>query len=75
MLGWLEFGILLLRLANGVIGWFERENFIDQGRKEVIAATLTEIARKTGVAKDVLAQMSRLDDAAVDDVLRDLEPK
>jgi DNA-binding phage protein len=75
MFGWLEFGILLLRLANAVIGELNKQGFINEGRRQIVAENLAEIARKTGVSKDVLAKMYSLDDAAVDDVLRGLEPK
>lgn len=73
-MNWLAIGLAFLKLVNLILGWVREEQWKEAGRREAVAAGLAEAARKAGVSRDVLAEMSRLDDAGVDAVLRGLEP-
>lgn len=72
---WVSFALALLRFVNSIITWARERELISQGQDMEIARQTTAILSKTEYAKNVRAKIANMDDKAVDDALRDLEPK
>lgn len=72
---WVSFALMLLRVVDSIMTWARKRELISQGQDIEIARTTASILAKTEYAKNVRDKIARLDDAAVDDALRDLEPK
>ena len=67
---WLNFGIALLKVVLAIFDWAQRQNYIDQGRREVISETLVAIAEKAKVKDQIRVRIDAMSDAEVDDALR-----
>jgi hypothetical protein len=72
---WLGFGIALLKLANAILGYFQRQGMIDEGRRQVILENALAMARQVATKKQIQEHVDGLSDDQVDSELRDLEPK
>lgn len=66
MIGWLQFGIALLKVVNAIFGYVRRQQDIDTGRKQVIAEILVAIADKVQVRDQVRAKVEAMSDQEVD---------
>lgn len=75
MISWLNFGIALLKLAYGVLNWFNRRALIDEGRRQVILEATLQMAARMASKKKIQEWVDGLTDDEVDDELRGLEPK
>jgi hypothetical protein len=75
MFDWVKLILLILQLADKLFDWVQAQGYIKQGRDEEIARQTAAILAKTEYAKDVRSKIAAMDDKAVDDALRDLEPK
>ena len=75
MISWLSFGIALLKIGNAILGWFIRQQAVDEGRRQVILEVAMAIAAKVATRKQIQEHIDGLNDAQVDDELRDLEPR
>jgi hypothetical protein len=67
--------LAILKLANVVMGYVDRGRSRQDGRNEVIAQTLAEIADKAGAQRALKEKINAMPEAEVDSGLRDLEPK
>jgi len=72
---WAEIVLLLLRLANGIMGAISQDKWMRAGADAEIAKVSAEIMRKTAAGKAILEKVNALSDADVDAGLRGLEPK
>lgn len=75
MITWAEIVLLLLRLANGIMGAISQDKWMRAGADAEIAKVSAEIMRKTAAGKAILEKVNALSDADVDAGLRGLEPK
>ena len=75
MFDWIKIALLLLDIVDKLVNWAREQNLINQGRDQEIARATAAILAKTEYAKNVRAKIASMDDKAVDDALRDLEPK
>lgn len=75
MFDWIKLALLVLGIVDKIITNARNQGLIDQGRDAEIARATTAILAKTEYAKDVRAKIAAMDDKAVDDALRGLEPK
>lgn len=72
---WVSFALALLKFVNAIMSWARERELISQGQDMEIARQTAAILSKTEYAKNVRAKIANMDDKAVDDALRDLEPK
>lgn len=75
MFDWIKLALLVLGIVDKIITGVRNQGLIDQGRDAEIARATAAILAKTEYAKDVRAKIAAMDDKAVDDALRGLEPK
>lgn len=75
MLTWAEIVLLLLKIANAIIGQINRDKWMAAGRDEEIARESQAILAKTAAGKALMDKVNALSDADVDADLRGLEPK
>jgi len=75
VIDWGKAVFLFLRLVEMFFEWTKAQGYIQQGRDEEIARQTAAILAKTEWAKNVREKIASMDEAAVDDALRDLEPK
>lgn len=75
MFDWIKLALLILGIVDKILNYAREQRLIDQGRDEEIARATAAILAKTEYAKNVRAKIANMDDKAVDDALRDLEPK
>lgn len=75
MFDWIKLIILVLGVIDKLISGARDRGLIKQGQDEEIARTTAAILSKTEYAKNVRDKIAKMDDAAVDAALRDLEPK
>ena len=71
----LDLVLTILKLANLVMGFVNREQAKRAGRDEVIAQQLAEIAQKANAQKALKEKIDAMSAEEVDAALRDLEPK
>lgn len=72
---WVSLALTLLKLVNNIIIWARERELISQGQDIEIARQTAAILAKTEYAKDVRAKIAAMDATAVDNALRELEPK
>jgi len=72
---WVKLVLLVLRIIDKWTDDARDKGLITQGQDMELARVTTMILAKTEYAKDVRDRISKMDDAAVDAALRDLEPK
>ena len=75
MFDWVKLVLLVLRIIDKWTDDARDKGLITQGQDMELARVTTMILAKTEYAKDVRDRISKMDDAAVDAALRDLEPK
>lgn len=73
-MAWLEVALGLLKLANLLLGYVDREKARQAGRNEVILETTAQIAQKVATKKQIQEHIDGLTDDEVDAELRGLEP-
>jgi hypothetical protein len=74
-MSWVSFALMLLRVVNQIMTWARERELISKGQDIEIARTAASILAKTEYAKDVRDKITKMDDQAVDDALRALEPR
>lgn len=72
---WVSLALALLKFVNSIMSWTRERELISKGQDIEIARQTAAILSKTEYAKDVRQKIASMDDKAVDDALRDLEPK
>lgn len=72
---WVSLALTLLKLISNIVIWARERELISEGQDLEIARATAAILAETEYAKDVRAKIAAMDEAAVDDALRDLEPK
>ncbi len=72
---YLGLALAILKLVNLIMGYVDREKAKQDGRNEIIAATLADIAVKAGIQKNIREKIDAMSAEEVDAELRDLEPK
>lgn len=75
MISWVSLALALLKLINGILSWARERELISQGQDIEIAKQTAAILAQTEYAKNVRQKIATMDAKAVDDALRDLEPK
>lgn len=73
MFTWLQLALALLKLVNGIVGWYKQEQLIEAGVDKEIARTSASIFTKTATAKQIMEEVSGLSEDEVDVALRRLE--
>lgn len=73
-MNYLSIILAILSLADKLSDWFLERKWIAEGERRQIAKAQIESARKSGYAKEVMAEVDAMPDPAVDGELRDLEP-
>lgn len=67
MLTWLNFGILLLKLAQLLINWVGARQQFQAGQDAEIAKTALSIVRKTAYGKAIMEKIDAMDAGELDD--------
>lgn len=75
MIVWSKIILAILSIAEILLRFGQQQKWIAEGEQRAIAAASAEILRKTEYAKHALEELSRLNDAQLDDFLRKLEPE
>jgi hypothetical protein len=71
----LGLALAVLKLANFIMGFVDRQQLMEAGRQEEIAKVSAEIMRKTAAGKAIMEKVNALSPADVDAGLIGLEPK
>jgi hypothetical protein len=71
----LGLALAVLKLANFIMGFVDRQQLMEAGRQEEIAKVSGEIMRKTAAGKAIWEKVNALSPADVDAGLVGLEPK
>lgn len=74
MFSWLQFAIALLKIGNSIILYFQQQSLINAGYDKAIAEQALKTLGMTKRGKAIMEQVNAMDEAAVDDGLRGLEP-
>lgn len=74
-MSWVSLALALLKFVNSIMTWARERELISKGQDMEIARQTTAILAQTEYAKDVREKIAKMDDAAVDAALRDLDPK
>lgn len=72
---WASIILTVLRLVEWMVRIGNENKWIKIGEDRAIARSSAEVLRKTEFANETLAEITKLDDAGVDDLLRKLEDK
>ncbi|MGY3359733.1 cell division protein FtsX [Bradyrhizobium sp. GM0.4] len=75
MFTWPEIVLLVLKLANAIMGEVNNQRQFTAGQDAEIAKISAAILRKTAAGKAMLEKVNALSDDDVDVALRGLEPK
>jgi cell division protein FtsX len=75
MFTWPEIILLVLKLANAIMGEVNNQRQFTAGQDAEIAKVTASILRKTAAGKAILERVNALSDDDVDAELRGLEPK
>lgn len=75
MFTWGEAVLLLLKLANAIMGAVSQDKWMRAGADAEIAKISAAILVKTEAGKKIMEKVNAMSDAEVDDGLRGLEPK
>lgn len=73
-MNWLSLILAVLSLVDKFTDWAIERKWIAEGARREIAKAQIESARKSGYAKEIMAEVDAMSDSAVDDGLRGLEP-
>jgi hypothetical protein len=71
---WLSLILAVIQLVNRLVQYGQEQKWIGEGEARQIAKAQAESIRKSGYAREVMAEVDAMSDTAVDDGLRDLEP-
>jgi len=71
---YLKIILAILSLADKLSDWFIQRKWMAEGARREIAKAQIESARKSGYAKEIMAEVDAMSDDAVDDGLLHLEP-
>lgn len=74
-MSWVSFALMLLQVINKIMTYARERELISQGQDIEIARQTAAILAKTEYAKNVRDKIAKMDDRAVDDALRALEPR
>lgn len=66
MIGWAEIVLLVLKIANAIMGQINRQQLIQSGRDAVIAEETASILRKTQVGKAIMEKVDAMSDDDID---------
>lgn len=72
---WVSLVLALLKFVNAIMSWARERELISQGQDIEIAKQTAAILAQTEYVKHVREKIAAMDDKAVNDALRDLEPK
>ncbi len=72
---WVKLILLVLSVVDKLIDHAREQKWIKQGQDEEIARASAALLAKTEYAKNVRDKIASMDYVAVDNALRDLEPK
>jgi len=75
MFTWPEIVLYILKIANAILGEYQNEQAYKAGTDAAIAKEAAAILAKTKAMQQVRDEVNALTDEAVDNALRDLEPK
>ena len=75
MFSWPEIVLLVLKIANGIMGEVKDQKQFQAGTDAEIAKQTTEILRKTQAGKAIWEKINAMSEKEVDSGLGDLEPK
>lgn len=64
-MGWFELALILLKIVRGIVGYVERQQLLDAGRRAQLADTLAETASMAGISREVVEAWARKTDAEV----------
>lgn len=73
MVTWAKVILAVLSLIEKLLDEAEKRHWLNEGEKRQIAKALAEQTRKTEYAQQTLAEISKLNDADTDALLRTLE--
>jgi hypothetical protein len=71
----LGLALAVLKLANFIMGFVDRQQLMEAGRQEEIAKVSAEIMRKTAAGKAIMEKVNQMSDVEVDIALHELEPR
>lgn len=74
-MSWLKLIVSVLQIGEMLLDWSIKQGYIKEGETREIGKQSAKILLKTQFAKEVRIEVSRLGDAELDDVLRNLEEK
>lgn len=74
-MSWVSLALALLRFVNNLMTWMRERELVSEGQDIEIARQSSAILAKTKIAKEIRDEIAGMDSKAVDDALRDLEPK
>lgn len=63
--------VLLLKIAYQGITWLQRQQLLKAGAQQQIASELLKIAKASGTAKIIRAEVEKMSDAELDTALGD----
>jgi hypothetical protein len=72
---WVSLLITLLKLANNIMSYIEREKLMKAGADAEIAKISAAILKKTKTGKEIWEKVDAMGSDEVDAALRSLEPK
>lgn len=75
MFTWPEIVLLILKIANGILGEVKDQKQFQAGVDAEIAKQSTELLRKTQAGKEIWEKINAMSEAEVDSGLRDLESR
>lgn len=61
--------VLALKIAYQVVTWLQRQQLLDAGAQQQIAAELLKIAKASGTARLIRAEVEKMSDADLDTAL------
>ncbi len=73
-MSYLSLILAILSLVDKFTDWAIERKWLAEGARREIAKVQAESIRKSGYAKEVMAEVDAMSDDAVDDGLRHLEP-
>lgn len=72
---WVSLALALLKFVNSIMSWARERELISKGQDMEIARQTAAILAQTEYAKHVREEIASMDAKAVDDALRELDPK
>ncbi len=71
---WLSLILAVMSLLDKFTDWAIEHKWLAEGARREIAKAQAESIRKSGYAKEIMAEVDAMSEPAVDGGLRDLEP-